>query len=77
MRQNRRNQGLEQFLREQKRKGNLRLIQEENLQKGFIQHQDAEEKRIKEEENQQRLILDEALAKQSQAEEKLELHKFK
>ena len=52
VRQDRRNQVLERFLREQKRKGNLTLIQEENLWKEFKQQQDAEEKRIREEENQ-------------------------
>ena len=46
-RQNRKNQVSEQLLREQKRKGNLTPMQEENLQKQFKQHQDTKEKMIK------------------------------
>ena len=71
------NQVLEQFLREQKRKGKLTPMQEENLQRQFKQWQDAEKQRIREEENQWKLQLDKALAKRVQAEEEMKLHKLK
>ena len=51
-RQTRRNQVLEQFLREQKRKGNVTPIQEANCQRQFKECQDAEERGIREVENQ-------------------------
>ena len=50
--QNRRNQVLEQFLREAKRKGQMTAVYKNKITENFRIRQEAEEQRLREEERQ-------------------------
>ena len=56
-RQNRRNQVLEKFIREVKRKGQMTVAYENKLREDFKSRQEAEEKRFQEEERQKQIEL--------------------
>ena len=68
-RQNRRNQVLEQFIREAKRKGQMTAAYENKLIEDFKSRQEAKEQRLQEEERQKQIDLDEMLAIKLQQEE--------
>ena len=53
-RQNKRNQVLEQFIREEKRKGEMTAAHENEIRESFRIRQEAEEKRLREEEKRDR-----------------------
>ena len=61
-RQNRRNQVLEQFIREAKRKGQMTAAYENKLREDFKSRQEAKEQRLQEEERQKQIELDKMLA---------------
>ena len=68
-RQNRRNQVLEQFIREAKRKGQMTAVYENKIRENFRIRQEAEEQRLKEEERQKQMELDKILAMKLQQDE--------
>ena len=61
-RQNRRNQVLEQFIREAKRKGQMTAAYENKLREDFKSRQEAKEQRLQEVETQKQIELDKMLA---------------
>ena len=61
-RQNRRNQVLEQFIREAKRKGQMTAVCENKIRESFRIKQEVEEQRLREEERQKQIELDKMLA---------------
>ena len=68
-RQNRRNQVLEQFIREAKRKGQMTAVYENKIRENFRIRQEAEEQRLREEERQKQIELDKMLAMKLQQDE--------
>ena len=68
-RQNRRNQVLEQFIREAKRKGQMTAAYENKLKADFKSRQEAEEQRLREEERQKQIELDKMFAIKLQQDE--------
>ena len=68
-RQNRRNQVLEQFIREVKRKGQMTAAYENKLREDFKSRQEAKEQRLQEEERQKQIELDKMLAIKLQQDE--------
>ena len=72
-RQNKRNQVLEQFIREAKRKGEMTAVHKNKIRESFRIRQEAEEKNLREEEKKRQMMLDEALAKKLQEDEKKQL----
>ena len=62
-RQNKRNQVLEQFIREAKGKGEMTAAHENKIRESFRIRQEVEEKRLREEEEKRQMMLDEALVK--------------
>ena len=60
-RQNRRNQVLEQFICETKRKGQMTIVYENKIRENFRIGQEAEEQRLREEERQKQIELDKML----------------
>ena len=61
-RQNRRNEVLEQFIREAKRKGQMTAVYKNKIRENFRIRQEAEEQRLREEERQKQIELDKMLA---------------
>ena len=68
-RQNRKNQVLEQFIREAKRKGQMTAVYENKIRENFRIRQEAEEQRLREEERQKQIELDKILAMKLQQDE--------
>ena len=57
---------LEQFIRKAKRKGEMTTEHENKIQESLRIRQEAEEQKLREEEKQKQMMLDEALAKKVQ-----------
>ena len=72
-RQNKRNQVLEQFIRVAKRKGEMTAAHENKIRESFRIRQEAEEKRLREEEKKRQMMLDKALAKKLKEDEEKQL----
>ena len=72
-RQNKKNQVLEKFIKEAKRKGEMTTEHDNSIRESFRIRQEAEEKRLREEERQKQVMLDEALAKKLQEDEEKQL----
>ena len=68
-RQQKRQRVLEQFLREVRRRDELTTAYESRIREDFRQKQEAEEQKLREEENRRQVLLDEALAREIQTEE--------
>ena len=68
-RQNRRNQVLEQFSREAKRKGQMTAVYKNKIRENFRIRQETEEQRLREEERQKQIELDKMLAMKLQQDE--------
>ena len=67
--QNKRNQVLEQFIKEAKRKGEMTAACENKIRESIRIRQEVEEKRLREEEKKRQMMLDEALVKKLQEDE--------
>ena len=72
-RQNKRNQVLEQFIREAKRKGEMTAVHENKIRESFRIRQEAEDKRLREEEIKRQVMLDEVLVKKLQEDKEKQL----
>ena len=68
-RQNSRNQALQQFIREAKRKGQLTVVYENKIRENFRIRQEAKEQRLREEKRQKQIELDKMLAMKLQQDE--------